>query len=186
MSRLLTRPVAWDGSAAGRATRPPRSVLREQVTNRGFRVADQYLMRRVTWASSSSPSHPRTPWVLPRWLQGRLARSTAVRFFAVLSRARALRAITQSAPARPRPEEHRETNRRHPQRKREIMGLMAVAATVSKDRIQPVGGLRLIAARSRQCCQTGLCDRLSSLPLPKRAPQRIRSLPGPHQRACGF
>src|SRR6516164_9826304 len=33
---------------------------------------------------------------------GRLARSTAVRFFAVLSRARALRAITQSAPARPR------------------------------------------------------------------------------------
>jgi hypothetical protein len=47
-------------------------------------------------------------------------------------------------------------------------------------------GLRLIAARSRQCCQTGLCDRLSSLPLPKRAPQRIRSLPGPHQRACGF
>jgi hypothetical protein len=59
-------------------------------------------MRRVTRASSSSPSHPRTPWVLPRWLQGRLARSTAVRFFAVLSRARALRAITQSAPARPR------------------------------------------------------------------------------------
>jgi hypothetical protein len=36
---------------------------------------------------------------------------------------RALRAIIRSAPARP--EEHRETNRWHPQRKREIMGLMA-------------------------------------------------------------
>ena len=102
MSRLLTRPVAWDGSAAGGATRPPRSALREQIPIAVSELADQYLMRRVTRASSSSPSHPRTPWVLPRWLQGRLARSTAVRFFAVLSRARALRAITQSAPARPR------------------------------------------------------------------------------------
>ena len=102
MSCLLTRPVAWDGSAAGGTTRPPRSALREQTPIAVSELADQYLMRRVTRASSSSPSHPRTPWVLPRWLQGRLARSTAVRFFAVLSRARALRAITQSAPARPR------------------------------------------------------------------------------------
>jgi hypothetical protein len=42
-------------------------------------------------------------------------------------------------PICPGPEEHRETNRWHPQRKREIMGLMAVAVTVSQDRIQPVG-----------------------------------------------
>jgi len=102
LSCLLTRPVAWDGSAAGGTTRPPRSALPRADTIAVSELADQYLMRRVTRASSSSPSHPRTPWVLPRWLQGRLARSTAVRFFAVLSRARALRAITQSAPARPR------------------------------------------------------------------------------------
>ena len=102
MSRPLTRPVTWDGSAAAGATRPPRSALPRADTIAVSELADQYLMRRVTRASSSSPSHPRTPWVLPRWLQGRLARSTAVRFFAVLSRARALRAITQSAPARPR------------------------------------------------------------------------------------
>ena len=108
----LTRPVAWDGSAAAGATRPPRSALREQIPIAVSELADQYLMR-LTRESSSSPSHPRTPWVLPRWLQGRLARSTAVRFFAVLSRARALRAITQSAPARPRTQEHRETNRCH-------------------------------------------------------------------------
>src|SRR6516162_3312677 len=48
------------------------------------------------------------------------------------------------------PEEHRETNRWHPQRKREIMGLMAVAVTVSQDRIQPVGRrfIGLISFRS--------------------------------------
>ena len=31
MSCLLTRSVAWDGSAAGGTTRPPRSALREQA-----------------------------------------------------------------------------------------------------------------------------------------------------------
>jgi hypothetical protein len=40
-------------------------------------------------------------------------------------------------------------NRWHPQRKREIMGLMAVAATVRKDRI-PRDGYTPFAARSRQ------------------------------------
>ena len=102
MSRPLTRPVTWDGSAAAGATRPPRSALPRAETNRGFRVGRSIFDATRHAGASSSPSHPRTPWVLPRWLQGRLARSTAVRFFAVLSRARALRAITQSAPARPR------------------------------------------------------------------------------------
>ena len=50
----------------------------------------------------------------------------------------------------PDPKSIAKTNRWHPQRKREIMGLMAVAATVSKDRIQPVGRLfiGLISFRS--------------------------------------
>ena len=38
MSRPLTRPVTWDGSAAAGATRPPRSALPRADTNRGFRV----------------------------------------------------------------------------------------------------------------------------------------------------
>ena len=69
--------------------RPSRVVLicgREQSSNRLDAI----------FADRSSDCHQ------PHGLQGRLARSTAVRFFAVLSRARALRAITQSAPARPR------------------------------------------------------------------------------------
>jgi hypothetical protein len=50
----------------------------------------------------------------------------------------------------PGPEEHRETDRWHPQRKREIMGLMAVAVTVSQYRVQPVERLfiGLISFRS--------------------------------------
>ena len=107
LSRLLTRPVAWDGSAAGGTTRPPRSALREQTPIAVSELADQYLMRRVTWASSSSPLHPAkghgSPSVVYRavqWDQPRSAFSMqTVR--AVLSRARALRAITRSAPARP-------------------------------------------------------------------------------------
>ena len=67
MPRLLTRPVTWDGSAAGGATRPPRSALREQIPIAVSELADQYLMRRVTRASSSSPSHPRRPWSIPRF-----------------------------------------------------------------------------------------------------------------------
>ena len=118
--------------------RPSRVVLicgREQSSNRLDAI----------FADRSSDCHQ------PHGLQGRLARSTAVRFFAVLSRARALRAITQSAPALPL---------RMPSVgfamlfgsgvERQIMGLMAVAATVSKDRIQPVGRLfiGLISFRS--------------------------------------
>ena len=102
MSRPLTRQLLGTGRQPPERPGHRDRRSREQIPIAVSELADQYLMRRVTRASSSSPSHPRTPWVLPRWLQGRLARSTAVRFFAVLSRARALRAITQSAPARPR------------------------------------------------------------------------------------
>ena len=98
----MTRPLLGTGRQPPERPGHRDRRSREQKPIAVSELADQYLMRRVTRASSSSPSHPRTPWVLPRWLQGRLARSTAVRFFAVLSRARALRAITQSAPARPR------------------------------------------------------------------------------------
>ena len=72
MSCLLTRPVTWDGSPAGGATRrghtsidgdigrstggatlPPRSALREQIPIVVSELTDQYLMQSVTWASSS-------------------------------------------------------------------------------------------------------------------------------------
>jgi hypothetical protein len=111
LSCLLTRQVAWDGSAAGGTTRPPRSALREQTPIAVSELADQYLMRRFDATRHVGafvvPVAPRErPWFSFGGLQGRLVGSTAVRFSmqtvrAVLSRARALRAITRSAPARP-------------------------------------------------------------------------------------
>ena len=106
MSRLLTRPVAWDVRQP--AERLGHSDRRSESRLAVSKLADQYLMRRVTWASSSSPSPPAkghgSPSVVYRavwWDQPRSAFSMqTVR--AVLSRARALRAITRSAPARPR------------------------------------------------------------------------------------
>ena len=145
MSCLLTRPVAWDGSAAGGTTRPPRSALREQTPIAVSELADQYLMRRVTWASSSSPCTPRKAMVLLRWFTGPFSginRGTLFRCkrFGPSYPERGRCAPSPDLPRPdPGPEEHRETNRWHPQRKREIMGLMAVAVTVSQDRIQPVG-----------------------------------------------
>jgi hypothetical protein len=53
LSCLLSRPIACDGSVAGGATRPPRSALRDQIPIAVSELADQYLMRSVTWASSS-------------------------------------------------------------------------------------------------------------------------------------
>ena len=132
----LDAPVTWDGSAAGGMTRPPRFGAPRADTNPGFQVSRSIFDGRITWASSSSPSHPRTPWVLPRvtgpfsavnrgplfrrinrtprkamvllrWLTGPCSGINPRYAFsmqtvrAVLSRARALRAITRSAPARP-------------------------------------------------------------------------------------
>ena len=102
MSRPLTRPVTWDGSAAAGATRPPRSALPRADANRGFRVG-----RSIFDATSHAgvfvvPVAPANAMGSPSVVTGPFTRSTAVGFFAVLSRARALRAITQSAPARPR------------------------------------------------------------------------------------
>ena len=50
---LVTRPVAWDGSAADGATRPSRSPLREQIPIAASELADRNFMRSVTRASSS-------------------------------------------------------------------------------------------------------------------------------------
>jgi len=49
LSRLLTRPVAWDGSAAGGATRPPPSALRERIALAvllSFKIADDTISHR--------------------------------------------------------------------------------------------------------------------------------------------
>jgi len=76
LSCLLTRPVACDGSG------PPRSALREQTPIAVSELADQYLVRRITRASSSSPSHPTKGQLFSfGGLHGRLVGSTAVRFF---------------------------------------------------------------------------------------------------------
>jgi len=51
--------------------------------------------------------------------------------------------------------------------------LSELARTLISTSFGPAGGLRLIAARSRQCCQTGLCDRLSSLPRQSAPPKGL-------------
>ena len=115
MSCLLTRPVACDGSG------PPRSALREQTPIAVSELADQYLVRRITRASSSSPSHPTKGQLFSfGGLHGRLVGSTAVRFFDANGSGRLIPSAgaARHHPIYPGPEEHRETNRWHPQRKR--------------------------------------------------------------------
>jgi len=130
LSCLLTRPVAWDGSAAGGTTRPPRSALRELTPIAVSELADQYLMRRVTWRLRRPVAPRERPWFSFGGLQGRLVGSNRGPLFRCKRFGPSYPERGRCAPSPdlprpdPGPEEHRETNRWHLQRKREIMGLI--------------------------------------------------------------
>ena len=82
MSCLLTRPVAWDGSAAGGMTRPPRFGAPRADTNPGFRVSRSIFDATHHVGVFVVPVAPRErPWFSFGGLHGRLVGSTAVRFF---------------------------------------------------------------------------------------------------------
>ena len=80
----LDAPVTWDGSAAAGATRPPRSALPRADTNRGFRVGRSIFDATRHAGGLRRPRRTRERHGFSLGLQGRLARSTAVSFFAVL------------------------------------------------------------------------------------------------------
>ena len=90
-------------------------------TNRGFRVSRSIFDATRHVGAFVVPVAPRErPWFSFGGLQGRLVGSTAVRFFDANGSGRLIPSAgaARHHPIYPGPEEHRETNRWHPQRKR--------------------------------------------------------------------